>query len=135
MTDAFLETRQHRLLITGVDIDDAVGGETDLGERWREQVLAGDAPQDLALGPRRDTGSEQGGRCAVDGGIATSRHLVQRPKRQPAAREPSIDRLDAERKDRPSAQRRPLKALNLLAESPDGRWLDGDTHGLLNALG
>ncbi len=134
MTDAFLETGEHRFLITGVDIDDAVGGETDLGQRRREQVLPGDAPKDLALGPSRDAGGEQGGRCAVDGGVAAAGDFVQRPERQPAARQSAIDGRNAERKNRAGAQRRTLKALNLLAESSDGRWLDGDTHVLLNAL-
>jgi hypothetical protein len=32
-TDPFLETRQHRFLVAGVDVDDAMGGETDLGRR------------------------------------------------------------------------------------------------------
>ena len=110
------------------------GRETDLGQRRREQVLPGDAPQHLALGPRRDAGGEQRGRSAIDGGVAAARDLVQRPKRQPAARKPAVDGLDPERQYRSGAQRRSLKALNLLAKATDCRWLDGDTHGLLNAL-
>ena len=131
MTDAFLETRKHRLLVAGVDVDDAVGGETDLGQGRREQVLPGDAPQDLAFGPRRDAGGEQRCRCAVDGGVAAAGDLVQRPKRQPAAREPAVDGLDAERQYGPRAQRHALKALNLLAKPQDGGWLDRSTHALV----
>jgi hypothetical protein len=115
VTDPFLEARQHRFLVAGVDVDHAVRTEADLSQRRRKQVLPGNAPQDFALGPGRDAGGEPGGRGAVDGGIAISRHFVQRPERQPT-------------------QRRPLKALNLLAVSSDGRWLDRDTHVLLNAL-
>jgi len=120
VTDAFLETRQHRFLVAGVDIDDAVRGETDLGEGRRKQVLPSDAPEDLSFGPRRDAGGEQGGCRAVDGGIATSRHFVQRPERQPATGKAAVDSSDTERKDGPGAQRCALKALNLLAKPQNG---------------
>ena len=106
------------------------GGETDLGQCRREQILPGDAPQDLAFGPRRDAGGEQGGRSAVDGGVATAGDLVQRPERQPAARKPAVDGLDAERQHGPGAQRHALKALNLLAKPQNGGWLDRSTHVL-----
>ena len=130
MTDPFLETCEHAFLVAGVDVDDAVRGETDLGQSRCKQILPGDAPQDLSFGARRDAGGEESGRRAVDGGIAAAGDLVQRPERQPAARQPAVDRLDAERKHRPRAQRHALKALNLLAKPQNGGWLDGSTHAL-----
>lgn len=86
MTDAFLKTCEHGFLVTGVDVDDTVRMKTHLSQGRREQILLGDAPQDLALGARGDSGGEQGGCGAVDGSIATSRHFVQRPERKAATR-------------------------------------------------
>ena len=120
MPDAFLEACQHRLLIAGVHVDDAVGGEADLGQRGREQVLPSDAPKNLAPGARCYPGREQGRSGTIDGGIATSRHLVQRPERQPAAGKAGVDGTDTERQDLAGAQRRPFKPLNLLAETTNG---------------
>ncbi len=119
MPDSFFETGEHRLLVAGVHVDDPVRGETDLGQRRREQILPGDAPQDLAFGSSGDAGGEQGRRRAVDGGIATSRHFVQRPERQTATGKAAVDVIEAKRKYRSRTQGRALKALNLFAESPD----------------
>ena len=47
--DAFLEARGHGFLIAGIDVDDAVRGETDLGKRGRKEILAPNAPEDFAL--------------------------------------------------------------------------------------
>jgi hypothetical protein len=131
VTNAFLETCEHRFFVAGVDVDDPVRGETDLGERRREQILPSDAPEDLAFRARRDAGGEQGGRCAVDGGVATSRHFVQSPTRQAAARKAAVDCLDAERQYGPDAQLGALKALNLLTKPQDGGWLDRSSHALV----
>ena len=132
MPNPFLETGQHRFLITGVDVDDPVRAEADLRERRREQILPSDAPQDLAFGARRDAGGEQRGRSTIDGGVATSRHFVQRPKCQPAAGQAAVDGLDAERQyNGPGAQLGALKALNLLTKPQDGGWLDRSTHALV----
>ena len=119
--NSFLETGEHRLLVAGVDIDNPVRGETDLGERRRKQVLPGDAPKDLAPGPPRDASGEQGGRSTIDRRVATSRHFVQRPERQPATGKAAVDSRDTERKNGPGAQRRALKTLNLLAKPQNGR--------------
>jgi len=131
VTNAFLETRQHRFLIAGVDVDDPVRRETDPRQRWREQILPGDAPQDLAFRARRDAGGEEGGRSAVDGGIATSRHFVQRPERQAAARQSAVNGLDPKREHSPGTLLQALKALNLLAKPQNGGWLDRSTDALV----
>ena len=124
MPDPLLEARQHRLLVAGVDVDDAVRVKTDLGQSRREKVLPGDAPQNLALGARRDAGGKQGSHSAIDGGVATSCHFVQRPERQAPAGEPAIDGFDTKGEHRPGTLLHALKALNLLAKPPDGGWPD-----------
>src|ERR1700761_5115417 len=130
MPDAFLEAGQHRLLVAGVDVDDPVGSEADLGQGRREQVLPGDAPEDLAFRPGGDARCEQRRSSPVDRGVAAAGDVVQRPERQPAAGEGAINGGDAERQNRPGAQRRPLEPLDLLAETTDGRRWDDSTHTL-----
>ena len=94
--DAFLETCEQGFLVAGIDVDDAVRRETDLGKRGRKEILPRDAPEDSALCPRRDAGSKKGGRCAINGRIAAPGDLVQRAKREPPARKTAVDRLDPE---------------------------------------
>ena len=93
----FLETGEHGLLIAGLDIDDAVGQETGLGEGGREEILPRDAPQHLAPCARGDAGGEQRRGRAVDGAIAAAGDLMQRAERQTASRQMPVDRLDTER--------------------------------------
>ena len=131
MPDAFLETPEHGFLVAGVDVDDAVGGKTDLRQRGRKKVLPGDAPEDFALCPRRDSGGEKGGRGPIDGRIAATRDLVQRAKPQPPTRKTAVDRFDPEGEYRAGARRHALKPLNLLAKAKDGRWLNRSTHALV----
>jgi hypothetical protein len=128
--DPFLEAGQHRLLIAGVDIDDPVGGETDLGQGRHEQVLPRDAPEHLAPGPRSDPSREQGCCGSVDRGIAAACNFVQRAERQSATGKAAVDHRHSERQDRAGAKRRSLKPLNLLAKAADGGRLDGSTHTL-----
>ena len=120
MPNAFLETCQHRLLVAGVDVDDAVRVKADLGQRRREQVLPRDAPKNFAPGARCDPGREQCRSGTVDGGISTAGNFVQRPDRQPTTGKVGVDGIDTERQDRTGAQRRPFKPLNLLAETTNG---------------
>ena len=131
MPDAFLETPEYGFLVAGVDVDNAVGGKTGLGQCGRKKVLPGDAPEDFALCPRRDAGGEKGGRCAIDGRIAATRDLVQRAKPQPPARKTAVDGFDPEGEYRAGARRHALKPLNLLAKAKDGSWLNRSTHALV----
>jgi hypothetical protein len=98
MPDAFLEAGQHGFLVAGIDIDDPVSGEADLGQGRRKQVLPGDA-----LRPGGDAGCEQSRSSPVDRGISAASDFVQRPKRQPAAWQPIVDGGKAEGQDRPGA--------------------------------
>lgn len=81
MTQAFLETGQQRLVVTGFDIDDAAGKQAGLRQGRGEQILSRHAPQHLALGASRDSGGEQCCRRAVDRTVAATRHLMERAKR------------------------------------------------------
>jgi hypothetical protein len=127
MSNSFLETGQHRLLVAGVDKDDTVRTETDLGQGRREEVLPGDAPEHLAFRSGGDAGREQGSRRTIDGGIAAAGNLVQRPERQAAAGQPVVYGPDPKRQNCPGAQRRSLKLLNLLAKATDC-WAAGRRH-------
>ena len=130
MTNSFLKTGEHRLLIAGVDVDDAIGSKTDLGKSRREKVLPG-APQNLALRARRDASGEQGRCGSVDGRVATTGNLVQRAERQPTTWQPRVDSLDTEREYGPGTLLHAFKTLNLLAKPQDGGWLDRSTHALV----
>ena len=78
---AFLETGQQCLVVTGFDVDDAAGKQAGLGQGRGEQILSRDAPQHLAFGAGCDSGGEQGGRRAVNRAVAATRHLMQRAER------------------------------------------------------
>jgi hypothetical protein len=86
VTQPFLETGQHALLVAGFHIDDPAGSQTGLGQGRGKQVLSGHAPEDLALGSSSDTGGEQRDSCPINGTVAAARHLVQGAQREPAAR-------------------------------------------------
>ena len=120
MPDAFLETREQGFVVAGIDVDDAVRGETDLGQRGRKEVLRCDAPEDFAACPRRDAGGEKGGGCTIDGRIAAPGDLVQRAKREPPARKMAVDRLEGV----PPRPRSVLPFGIQIAKPKNGGWLD-----------
>lgn len=81
MSQAVFEAGQERFLIARFDVDDAARGKASLGDGRGEQVLSRHAPQDFALGPRRDPGGEERGRGSVDGAISTPCDLMQGAER------------------------------------------------------
>ena len=131
MTEPFLETGEDRLLVRGLDIDDPVGRQAGLGQGGGEQILAGDAPEDLAAGPGRETGGEQGRGRAVDGPVPAAGDLMQGAQRQPAAGKAAIEDLQAERQDPLGRTSAGLDLFDRGAQSVEGaRGRDG--HGLQN---
>ena len=120
MADAFFHAGEDGLVVTGLDIDDAVGFEPRLRQCRREQVRPGDAPQHLTFCACRHTAPEQ--RCcrAVDGAVATARDLMQRPERQSAAWEPRVQLGNPEREHRSGAQAPALDLLDPRAQGVDG---------------
>jgi hypothetical protein len=122
LAQPFLAAGEHRFLVLRLDIDHPVRLEPGRGEGRREQVRPGQAPQHPPPGPRRDPGGEKGRRRAVDRPVAAAGHLVQRPERQPAVRQPVIDLWHAERQRCAPPPRTAVKALKTLAKRvEDGR--------------
>ena len=124
MAKAFLHAGEHGLVVAGLDIDHPVGDEPRLCDRRREQVRSRDAPENFALGARRDACAEQRCRRAIDGAVATTGDLMKRAKRQPTARQTRVDFGDPERERRSRALRAAFDPFDLRAQSVDGRlWL------------
>ncbi len=110
MPQPFLETGEHGLVVTGLDIDDPIRRQPGLRDRRRKQILADDTPQDLPLGARHDAGGEQSRGGPVDSAVTPTSHLMQRPHGEPAAGQPTIDLSHAERQCSGRATASGLKA-------------------------
>lgn len=78
MPQTFLNAGEHGLVVAGLDVDDPVGGQACLGQRWCEQVRASDNPEHLALGAGGNAGCKQGGGSAVDSAVTAACDFVQR---------------------------------------------------------
>lgn len=83
MTQTFLETGQNPCIVAGLDIDDAVGRQSRLGQGRGKQVGSRHAPQHLPWRPGGYPGGEQGRRGAVDRALTAACHFVQRPQGKP----------------------------------------------------
>ncbi len=77
MAQAFLHAGEHGLVVAGFEIDHAIGCKACLGDRWREEVGARDAPKDLALRAGGDPGAEEGGSGSIDRAVAAAGDLMQ----------------------------------------------------------
>ncbi len=136
MPQSFLETSQHRLLVSRFDIDHPVRREPGQSDCGREQILAGYAPQHATPRPCCDPCGEECSSSAVDRAATAAGHFVQRPERQAAFRQTLINGLDAERQNRQPVPRPALKALNALAKRFDNGNGNRRIHVLLQlALG
>ena len=82
MTQALFGAGEHRLVIARLYVDDAISGETNLGDRRREQVRTRQAPKDVAGRARSDTGNEKRRGGAVDGAVAAAGDFMQRAELQ-----------------------------------------------------
>jgi hypothetical protein len=76
MPQALLEAGEEGFLVARLDIDHTIGPKPDLGDGWSEEVLAGDAPQDLAARSGGDPSGKQSGGRAVDHPIAAAGDLM-----------------------------------------------------------
>lgn len=97
MPQSFLEAGEHGCFVARFDIDDAIGVEAGLCERWRKKVGLGDAPEHLAFGASEDARGEQGCGCAIDDALRAAGDFVQRSTGQTSAGQPRIDCVDPER--------------------------------------
>lgn len=59
MSQALFHAGQHRPVIAGLDVDHSIRPKSRLREPGREEVGPGDAPENLTLGARGDTGGEE----------------------------------------------------------------------------
>ncbi|KEZ18649.1 hypothetical protein CP98_02360 [Sphingobium yanoikuyae] len=85
MAQAFLHAGEHGLVVAGFEIDHAIGCKACLGDRWREEVGARDAPKDLALRAGGDPGAEEGGSGSIDRAVAAAGDLMQGAERESSA--------------------------------------------------
>jgi hypothetical protein len=135
MPQSLFKAYENRLLVTRVYVNDTIGQQTGLGDGGREEVVARDTPQDLALCARSDPRGEQRRRRTVNRAIAATGHLVQRTKRQSAFRQMLVNRANAERQNGPMTRGSPLEMLNALLkllENGEGRRR---THILVQLVG
>jgi hypothetical protein len=107
---AFLHAGQNARLVTGFEVDNPVCCKAGLGDRRREDVRLGDAPQHAAFGTGGDPCCKKSGSRPVNDAMATAGDLMQRPARQSTARESRIDLADTEGKHRFRASGPPFEA-------------------------
>lgn len=106
-------------------MDDPAGSKAGLIESRRKDVLPGDNPQHLALGPGGNSCGKQGRRRRVQGVIPATGHLVERPEGQATTRQSHIDRLHPEWQDGALAVLVPFDPGNGRLERFQGRLLLG----------
>ncbi len=111
VTETFLDTGEHSLVVAGLDVDHAVGREPGLGQRWCEEIGPRDDPKDLASGSCGDPGSKECRRRAIDRAVTAAGDLVERAERQATAWKARVDVGDPEWKHRFQA---PASAFDLL---------------------
>lgn len=97
MAQALFEAGKHGLFVASLYINDAIASQSDMGNCRSKQVLPGDAPKDLAFGPRRDACRKQCRSSTVNRTIATASHLVQAAEGKASTRQHAIYCLKAER--------------------------------------
>lgn len=100
MAKTFLAAGEERGFIASLDDNDAVRIETGLGERRREQVRAGDAPQDLPACACGNAGGEENGGCAMQGARGASGDFMQRGEIETLAGKGAVDSANPEWKHR-----------------------------------
>ncbi len=97
MTQAFLHRDEDIGVIARFHEDDPIGVEPGEMQGRRKQVAPVEAPDDLALRPRENTGQENGRGCIV-GKVRTAGNLMERAGRYAAARQMIVNGVDAEGK-------------------------------------
>lgn len=120
----FLHAGESRLVIAGLDMDDAIGRQAGLFQARREQILLRDAPEHLAVGPRGDPGHETGRRRAVHRAIGTARDLMQTAKSQSTAGQFAVQRRNPEGQHFPRASAVTFKLRDSRTKGRNG-WTDG----------
>jgi len=81
---AHFKASEDGLVVAAFEIDDAVGFQAGLRERWGEQVWAGDAPEHFAACTRGNPCGEERGGGAIERAVSPAGDLKQRPAREPS---------------------------------------------------
>lgn len=98
MAQPLLHHGQHLLVVPALGIKDAARAKARLLKAGGEKVAAAERPQHGSRPSRGDARREQGGGRLVAKPRPGARHLVQRGDDEAAARQPPIDRIQAEGK-------------------------------------
>lgn len=120
MTQPFLETGEQGFLVARLQMDHPVRRQSGLRQSGSEQIRAGDAPQDLAAGPGRDSGGEEGGGGAIHCAMAAAGDFMQRADGQSAAGQTPVDPRKSEGQGRARPLPAPFKALDTFAKCGNG---------------
>ena len=91
MPQTLFEEGQQALLIPGFDVGHAVRRQTSKRQGWRKEVLAHDAPEDRAFGPRDDPSSEKSCRSPIESSVTSPGDFMQCSNSQATTRKPPID--------------------------------------------
>ena len=134
MAEPLLHAGEQRLVLARLDEDHPAGRKSGLGERRREQVLSGDAPQHLSGEARGNPRGEQRRGRAIDCSVGAARHLMQAPQRQPTSRKPPVDVRHAERQDPPRAAPGAFETLDALPQLGDDGTDDTIRHGVCDTF-
>lgn len=120
MAQPFLETRQGRLLVTGLDIDHPVRRQPGRLQPRRKQILITHAPEDLPHGPCQDAGRKQSRGSAVQRTIAGPGHLMQGAEGQATAGQAHVHLRHAEGENPRQTAIGRLKPADFFAQKIDG---------------
>jgi len=124
MPQPFLHAGKNRLVVPGLDMDDAIRGEASLFQTRREQILLRHTPQNLARCSSGYPGHETGGGRTVDSAISAARDLMQTPKCQSATWQPPIQNRHAEGQNLPRARTISLQLRDAFTQRQNG-WIEG----------
>ncbi len=122
MTQAFFGAGEHGLVVAGLDVDHAIGGEADLRDRRREEIGTRQAPKDLARRARGDTGDKK--RCGrpVDRAVAAPGNFVKGTELETTIRQACVNFRHSEGHRGSAPKPATLQATYLSAEVLDDDW-------------
>ena len=111
---------QRGLVVTCLDIDDAIGVQPYLGQGRLEQVRPCDAPEYLAACACRDACREERSGGTINGAVTTAGDLVKRTTRQAPAGKARVHLVDSEGEYRFLVRLSAFDLLDLCAQGFDG---------------
>ncbi len=119
MPQALLNTGEDRLFVATLEVDDAVGFQTRLGKRRREQVWPGDTPEHFAPRARCNAGRKECGGGAIDRPVPAASDFMQRTAREPTVWKARVHCGETEGQHRCATPVPPLDLADLGAQGLD----------------